>query len=77
MQSRFVGAWEIEQWFGISRPRLRRLISRPDWPAPYQVLAMGEVWLREEVGEWAARHRSEISDDDGDDDKPEGTMPVR
>jgi predicted DNA-binding transcriptional regulator AlpA len=73
MWSQFVGAWEIEQWLGISRQRLLRLIERPDWPPPCQVLAMGRIWLREEIEEWAARHRSEILHDD----EPGGTPPVR
>jgi prophage regulatory protein len=57
MRSRFVGAKEIEKWFGVSRQRVQQLISRPDWPPPYEVLAMGKIWLREDVEAWAARHR--------------------
>ena len=63
MQPRFVGAWEIEQRLGVSRRRLLELIARPDWPAPCAVLAMGKIWLREDVEEWAARHCAEITTD--------------
>jgi predicted DNA-binding transcriptional regulator AlpA len=63
MQARFMGVWEIEQWFGVSRQRVHQLIARPDWPAPCAVLAMGRIWLREDVEAWAARHRAEIPAD--------------
>jgi predicted DNA-binding transcriptional regulator AlpA len=67
MQPRFVGAWEIEQRLGVSRQRLLELIARPDWPAPCAVLAMGKIWLREDVEEWAARHCTEITADPAGD----------
>jgi len=63
MQPRFVGAWEIEQRLGVSRPRLLELIARPDWPAPCAVLAMGRIWLREDVEAWARQHHPEIAAD--------------
>lgn len=64
MQGRYVGAKEIEQWFGVSRQRIQQLIARPDWPAPCAVLFMGKIWERADVEAWASRHRPELSPDD-------------
>lgn len=50
-----IGAREIEMLLGVSRQRVTQLTSRPDFPAPAVVLAMGKVWKREEVEEWAKR----------------------
>jgi prophage regulatory protein len=61
MSSQYLGAREIESWFGVSRQRVQQLIARPDWPAPCAVLAMGKIWLRDDVAAWAARHRPELS----------------
>jgi prophage regulatory protein len=72
MGSRYVGAKEIELWFGVSRQRVQQLITRPDWPAPCVVLSMGKIWLREDVETWAARHRPDLSE--GGDD-PAGPPP--
>ena len=68
MGSRFVGAREIERWFGVSRQRVQQLIARPDWPAPCAVLAMGKIWLHEDIAAWAAEHRPELTSDDDPDD---------
>lgn len=57
MQSRFVGAKEIRDRLGVSRQRVQQLMTRPDWPAPYEVLAMGKIWLRDDVETWIRQHR--------------------
>jgi predicted DNA-binding transcriptional regulator AlpA len=51
---RFVGAHEIRVLLagGISRQRVYQLTSRPDFPAPVADLAMGKVWLAEDVEAW-------------------------
>jgi prophage regulatory protein len=64
MGARFVGSREIQKRLGVSRQRVQQLIARPDWPEPYEVLAMGKIWLREDVESWIARHRPALPADD-------------
>lgn len=55
--ARFVGAKEIQDRLGVSRQRVQQLITRSDWPAPYEVLAMGKIWLRDDIEDWIRQHR--------------------
>lgn len=48
-----VGAAEIAALLGVSRQRVTQLTGRQDFPAPVQTLAMGKVWLLDDVREWA------------------------
>jgi predicted DNA-binding transcriptional regulator AlpA len=48
-----VGAAEVAEILGVSRQRVTQLTSRPDFPAPVAVLAMGKVWTRDDVQTWA------------------------
>lgn len=57
MAKYLMGAREIENRLGVSRQRVQQLVSRPDFPVPYDELAMGKVWRREDVERWIARHR--------------------
>jgi prophage regulatory protein len=57
MSKLLMGAREIENRLGVSRQRVQQLVARPDFPAPYDELAMGKVWLREDVERWIAAHR--------------------
>ena len=57
---KFVGAKEIQRRLGVSRQRVQQLMTRSDWPAPYEVLSMGKIWLHEDVEAWIARHRPEL-----------------
>ncbi len=52
-----MGAREIEERLGVSRQRVQQLVSRPDWPAPYDELAMGKVWRIADVEAWIREHR--------------------
>jgi prophage regulatory protein len=56
---RFVGAHEIRVMLagGISRQRVYQLTSRPDFPTPVADLAMGKVWLAEDVEAWIRSSR--------------------
>lgn len=54
-----MGAREIEDRLGVSRQRVQQLTARPDWPAPYDELAMGKVWRIEDVEAWIRVHRPE------------------
>lgn len=59
---KLMGAWEIRQRLGYSRGWVERLISRRDFPAPYQVLRMGSVWDAEDVEAWIAENRPHIGE---------------
>lgn len=61
-----VGSAEIAAMFGVSRQRVQQLIARRDFPSPEVELAMGKVWQRSAVEQWA-RARNRIVLDDGDD----------
>ncbi|MFI5494615.1 helix-turn-helix transcriptional regulator [Actinoplanes sp. NPDC051859] len=52
---RLVGAHEIRAMLGgISRQRVYQITSRRGFPAPVAELAMGNVWLTEDVEAWIA-----------------------
>lgn len=51
-----IGAAEIGDLFGVSRQRVQQLVNRPDFPKPTVELAMGKVWVTEEVVEWGRAH---------------------
>jgi predicted DNA-binding transcriptional regulator AlpA len=55
-----VGSAEIGQMLGVSRQRVQQLISRDDFPKPFDQLAMGKVWWRADVERWARAHGREI-----------------
>lgn len=57
-----MGAKEIGDMLGVSRQRVQQLISRPDFPKPYDSLSMGKVWLREDVERWAEARRMRLGD---------------
>jgi prophage regulatory protein len=50
-----VGAHEIAEILGVSRQRVQQLARTAGFPQPVAVLAMGKVWVRSDVEEWAAR----------------------
>jgi prophage regulatory protein len=57
MGKHLMGAREIENRLGVSRQRVQQLVSRSDFPAPYDELAMGKVWRKEDIERWIAEHR--------------------
>lgn len=59
-----MGAAEIGARLRISRQRTYQLINRRDFPPPVAVLAMGQVWLREDVEAWIAKYRPHLNDPD-------------
>jgi predicted DNA-binding transcriptional regulator AlpA len=59
---KLAGSMEIADRLGISRQRVQQLIARPDWPEPYETLAMGKVWLAESIEKWIAEHRPDVAD---------------
>lgn len=48
---------------GLSRTRVYQLTQRRNFPAPYAELAMGNVWLADDVEDWIAAHRSELAEE--------------
>ena len=46
---------EIAELLGVSQQRVHQLLTRPDFPEPVVVLAIGSIWRREDVEEWARR----------------------
>lgn len=48
-----MGAAEIGRLLGVSRQRVQQLVSRPCFPEPCAVLAMGKIWLTVDVEDWA------------------------
>ena len=58
MTRRLMGAAEIRNRLGgISRQRVYQLTVHPDFPAPYDELVQGRVWLIEDVEEWIVEKR--------------------
>ena len=58
-----MGAWEIRERLGYSREWVQRLISRRDFPEPYQKLRMGSVWDAVDVERWIAENRPHLDED--------------
>lgn len=65
MGQHLMGSREIEQRLGVSRQRVFQLAARADWPAPYDELAMGKVWRKEDIEAWIREHRPELAEDAG------------
>lgn len=61
MAKHLMGAREIEARLGVSRQRVQQLVSRDDWPKPYDELAMGKVWRIEDIEAWITDHRPDLS----------------
>lgn len=48
---------------GVSRERVYQLTQRRTFPEPYAKLAMGFIWLEDEVEDWIREHRPELAED--------------
>lgn len=48
-----VAAQEIALMLGVSRQRVSQLSTAAGFPTPVAVLAVGRIWLREDVVAWA------------------------
>lgn len=53
MPEHLMGATEIADLLGVSRQRVQQLAKTEGFPAPYDVLTMGAVWLKVDVEAWA------------------------
>ena len=59
-----MGAGEIRRRLGVGRQRAYQIITRKDFPDPYQVLEMGKVWDAAEVERWVKKHRPHLDEED-------------
>ena len=59
-----MGAAEIGRRLRLSKQRTYILIGRKGFPDPPAELAMGKVWLTEDVEGWIREHRPHLDDDD-------------
>ncbi|GGL01221.1 helix-turn-helix transcriptional regulator [Mangrovihabitans endophyticus] len=62
MTKHLMSAGEIQQRLGVSRQRVHQLTARPDFPAPYEELSIGRIWIREDVEDWIAKHRPALAE---------------
>lgn len=53
MPDHLMGVTEIADLLGVSRQRVQQLAKTEGFPAPYDVLTMGAIWLRVDVERWA------------------------
>jgi predicted DNA-binding transcriptional regulator AlpA len=61
-----VGSQEIGTMLGVSRQRVQQLINRADFPKPEVELAMGKVWDRNAIAEWARANNRAIAAEDSE-----------
>jgi predicted DNA-binding transcriptional regulator AlpA len=58
-----MGAKEIQDRLGVSRQRAYLIIGRRGFPEPYQTLAMGSIWLQDDVERWIQQNRPELAEE--------------
>ena len=49
-----MGTSEVAAHLGVSRQRVLVIARRPDFPKPFAVLKMGNVWRGADVKAWSA-----------------------
>ena len=59
---RLMGPQEIQKRFGFSRQWTAQLINRKGFPDPIADLAIGRVWLAQDVEEWFAANKPELEE---------------
>lgn len=59
-----MGAAEIGRRLQLSKQRTYILIGRKGFPDPQAELAMGKVWLTDDVEAWIAQNRPELNEGD-------------
>jgi prophage regulatory protein len=73
MGRHLMGQAEIADRLGVSRQRVQQLTGKPNWPEPFDTLAMGKVWWVKDVEEWIRVHRPDLPvAERKPDDKPIG-----
>lgn len=51
---RLMGLQEIEKRLGVSRQRVHQLTEQASFPAAYDVIKAGRIWLAEDIEAWIA-----------------------
>lgn len=57
---------EIADILGVTKQRVHQLITQPGFPEPVATLAIGQVWDRAAVEEWARSSGRLYEDDNGE-----------
>ena len=60
-----MGAAEIGRRLSLSKQRTYVIIGRKGFPDPQAELAMGKVWLTDDVEAWISANRPELNEPDG------------
>jgi hypothetical protein len=55
MNMRLAGRAELMRLLGVSRTRAVQISDRADFPAPVDVLSMGNIWALDDVIAWAEK----------------------
>lgn len=58
---RLMGQQEIRERLGYSRQHTAVLIGSKGFPDPAYVLAMGRIWLAEDVEKWIGQNRPDLA----------------
>jgi prophage regulatory protein len=66
MAERLYGKGELIDRLGVSRQRVGQIVKHPSFPAPFDVLQGGTVWLQTDVEEWIREHRPNLVDQEPD-----------
>ena len=61
---RLMGQQEIRDRLGYSRQHTAVIIGAKGFPDPVYELAMGRIWLAEDVEEWIRTHRPDMAEPD-------------
>jgi prophage regulatory protein len=61
-QQRLMGVKEIQQRLRLSRQRVQQLAERSDFPKPCDELAMGRIWLAQDIEAWISVYRPDQAD---------------
>ena len=59
-----MGAAEIARRLGYSRQWTSQIINRRTFPEPIATLAVGQIWLAQDVEDWIEENRPEIDEPD-------------
>jgi prophage regulatory protein len=46
----------------VSRQRIQQLAEQSDFPTPFAELAMGRIWLADDIEAWIRVHRPDQAD---------------
>lgn len=61
---KLMGMFEIRDRLGVSRQRAHDLTRSKDFPEPYDEIALGRVWLTEDVEAWLRWYRPHLTQTD-------------